>query len=300
MLAVLSVVVVPAMRPSRIDGAAVAEPVPGPPNVGDCALDPVESMLSLLAGSPDQDYRYPSSNLQACEGPRYAEVVAVIPEPVEPTVTGARGAWSVDDPNTDSCYRSVATYIGTFDGAAAESVSWYPYLLVQASVSSPTPRQQADGQHWLACLAFAGGYGAETEPYDGTLREASTTGNQRDLIGHCSAGVDGNNAYSSGGCGDPHRYEMFAGAGTGEVGVDRSVLEASCADTLAEVTGLADVTAAGRLAVTVTASDMYGNPVEGPQLPASTTLSCGLLTVGNRQLDGSLLALGDEPLPWVA
>jgi len=101
-VAVVLVAVVAGLRPHLVTGSAQAVPVPGPPAVGDCVLDPLgpPAEFNVIAASGGTVPVYPAQQIRPCTGTRYGEITAVIPVP-RPTVVkvGERGGRYLDDPN---------------------------------------------------------------------------------------------------------------------------------------------------------------------------------------------------------
>lgn len=304
LVAGLSVAIIPALRPSLIDGTAVAVPIPGVPAVGDCVTEPIpySSLFIGLHNATTDIVVYPSLTTEPCDGPRYGEVVAVIPVPAVTSVEVNGGIRSTSDVNQDRCWKASASYLGVNTGKGTPDAQWLPIMSMPSLVSQASPRQQAQGQSWLACLTYtqsSDSIDQETTlaPYTGTLRNAVTTGNQTDQLGYCAdeapiSGVEG------GSCGRPHRYQQLAIAPSGEHGVRSSTLTKTCTDTANTLAGR-DVITSGDLKAVVTATDNYGSslPVTD-DLPPDTSLQCGVSTAGTRLLAGSIIGLGDQPLPW--
>ena len=60
-----------------------------------------------------------------------------------------------------------------------------------------------------------------------------------------------------------------------------------------------DPTAGGALSIQIHVQDDSGTAITPPQVPAHSNLACGVTTTGSRKLDGSLLTLGRQSIPWV-
>ncbi len=83
-VAVTLVAVVAGLRPHLVPGAGRAAPVPGPPAVGDCVLDPLPGPppgITVTATSGGTVPVYPAQHIQRCSGIRYGEIVSVIAPP---------------------------------------------------------------------------------------------------------------------------------------------------------------------------------------------------------------------------
>ena len=190
---------------------------------------------------------------------------------------------------------------------------WYPSQTVEAAATIPSLRQAAAGQHWLACIAYLGtstpfstsspvdavAIGGQ-ERYDGSLRGAMSTGQQRDRIGTCAIGVDlTGGALGLVGCRSAHQSEVFASGGSGTGALNRTDLQQSCDQVAERFTGIPDLATAG-FTVEVQAIASDGTPITAASIPAGVNVSCGATARNGRRLDGSLLALGGRPIPWVS
>lgn len=283
---------VPVLRPGTVDGVATALPAPGPPAVGACADAPV-AIYPSYGNAAGNTYVYPQIDIGPCTGTRFAEVVQVIADPVQPSVTVEGSALNIDDPNQDRCATAGSGYLGAAPMTGPGGSTWKPVTAAQPSLSRPSARQEAAGQHWLACLVAAPGVTYpehEPAPYDGTLRDALATGAARDRLGACpdTSGLDA--GYSPGGCGRPHTTQLLAVSTELTADTPREQLTRDCASVAATLIGRSDPTAAGALGVLV---DAATDPV-----PAGSSVLCGVTTTGERTLSGGLTGLGDRALPW--
>ena len=300
------------LRPQAVPGVAVAVPVPGPPTPGECVAspgttpwNPEEAGVRQPGADP---YVYPHLVISPCVGFRYGEVAAVISDPSRPAVTvGADGTiTALTDPNMDNCSLAALRYVGSPSGGPRLDrvlSFWYVLPAMDSVVSRPSVRQDAVGQHWLACIVFlqqtADGGGDLPPSYGSSLRDALTTGNDRDQLGTCAADVDVNNSASVA-CSDPHSAETFGVGSTGETAVSRAELSESCGQLISRVTRLSDITAGGALAIQLRVTDSTGDSVTAAQIPADSEAVCGINATAGRKLAGSLLAIGRHQIPWAA
>ncbi len=289
-VAVLVVLVSVGVQPRRVAGSPRAVSAPGPPSVGDCVPDPVN-----LATWPTNPFVYPQLNFEACEGLRFGEVVAVLANPTEASATtGSSHSGPVGDPNSETCLEKG----DGFDGGVAQFQYWSPRIFAFSAPIAPSPLQQAMGQHWLACAMFIPADGQpEVRHYDGSLRNAFFTGNQRDVLGFCGDGRDWTTGYVTV-CSLPHQFQVLASGVVGGDDVPRDELQRTCVQVAQRLTGLPDVTAEGALAVNVQSIENTGASFASADGQVEATLGCGISTVGGRRLAGSLVALGALPIPW--
>lgn len=304
MLGLLAAVVVPLAAGQTVPGAAEAVPVPGPPAVGDCVGQRFDPAWDLVGGNSAQ-YRYPELDVGSCSEAHYGEVVQVIPRPTTPRVgVDSGGSYSVQDKNMDACNQAAGRFVGR-DGAAPGSTLlfgyWSDVMIAPAVVLTPTGRQQAAGQHWLACATYLfdsldGGQRSLVK-YQGSLRSAQTTGASRDHLGYCPDNADWNHVTSMS-CRKPHRGEIF-GIGGISTDVPRTTLTQSCTKLVSQAMKGTALGRSGGLVVAVqAATGADGKTASGATIPAGSTAQCGVLTTGGRMLKGSVIALGTEPIPW--
>lgn len=294
------------VRPQLRAGSPQAVPVPGPPAIGDCVMDPFpgESVLPV----PDPATAggtvpiYPAQTIQPCAGARYGEVVAVFPHPLPYVVKGddSTGRY-VQDPNVDKCSPLLSAYLGMVE----ETISgfWAPDLSINGGLSRPSIRQMTAGQRWAACVISVQPPDASADPltwprYGASLRNALETGAERNLLGRCPALVDWTAQPATGSCASPHVLELLAYAGSGNRSMDRAQVDLSCRQFANQLTGIPDPTAAGALDVQVHVEDGDNAVITGPQIPPASFVQCGVVVLDGRKLAGSLLGLGRAPLPW--
>ena len=304
-LALIAAVIVPRVIGPGITGAAQAVPVPGPPKVGDCvtaSFDPTP----MVTSSTDSMISYPDLTLGPCSGSRYGEVAALIVHPAGVIYpTDDDGNRSIDDPNEyGTCFPAAQRYVGLpTAGLAPTTVNKFWWLTARSEdlLSQPSPRQRAAGQEWLACIVYLRSIDADGGMHAvaarGSLKGAISTGTGRDYLGVCPA-TDDWMENTGGDCLAPHVGELFAAGAVTDAPVARVELESTCTSVIAKATGMADVTAGGRLAARMLVTDMAGHPLLDRTIPAGSPIMCGLLAVGGKALRGSLLSIGNGGIPW--
>lgn len=292
--------------PHWVSGTAQPAPVPGPPAVGDCVLNPLPGpppvTVPVVAASGGTVPVYPAQQIQSCTGLRYGEVVAVIPIPMPTVVKGDANGLYLDDPNKDSCSFSTQPYLGE-DRKPVDGL-WSTYLSYTVAMSKPSLRQEAAGQHWVACLVALpprdpAASRSATQRYSGSIRGALQTGKERNLLGACSVTLEWRGQIGPGNCARPHSMEMLAFGGSGDHPVSLDQVRVSCQQLIRHLTGIPDPTAGGALSVRLYVEDkVNGTVITTPQIPASANLNCGVTPTGNRKLGSSLIAWGRQPIPW--
>lgn len=298
------VLVVAGLHPHLVTGAAQATPVPGPPAVGDCVVDPVPDPNRGVLAPVTADSRgtvpvYPAQQIRPCPGARYGEITAVIAIPKPTVVSGddADGRY-LDDPNRSSCFVAAQQYLGTT--TEPNQRFWQGTdLQFTLALSRPSPRQQAAGQRWAACIVTlpTSAQAAAAPQYSNSIRDAVHTGRYRDQLGTCIPDVDFAGGYII--CSQPHALEVTGLSDSGDLAVTRDQVQHSCLQLVSQVTAMPDPTANGALSIQIGVTDNNGTPVRSSEVPAHSAVSCGIATTGNRTLRGSLLALGRHPIPWV-
>ncbi|MGI8415427.1 MAG: hypothetical protein ACR2P2_04315 [Nakamurella sp.] len=302
-LGLLAAVVVPNAIGRTTPGVALAVPVPGPPSTGDCVGQKFDPAWDMIDADPSK-YRYPELALGDCSQGHYGEVVSVIARPTKPkVVVDPGGGTSIDDNNIGTCYKTTANFLGLVDSAGKPAFlfGYWSYAIVPGVVPlKPTDRQQAAGAQWLACTVYLVNQpdvdGGSLIRYQGSLRDAVSTGIGRDNLSHCPTEADWNQATSFS-CTKRHHGEIFGIGGLSQ-DVARATLTLSCTKLVEQVTKNPDLVRDGRLIVDVQVTDMNGNTLNGATIPKGSTLQCGVVTTGGRMLHGSLIAIGTKPIPW--
>ncbi len=336
LLGVLAAVVLSRGGTRIVTGTPVIAPVPGPPQVGDCLTAPPPAGVTMAQVTPTEPgpASYPTSPLGPCTGTRYGEVAAVIADPA-PTgrerccdadgemvpATGpadpAGGSLSdayLQDPNADRCWQLAQSYVGMdpWPPAAADGLALGVAVSVLGVLTGPDTRQVSAGQHWAACLAVPiQSARLATVSFRLSLRDAIHTGANRDVLATCFAALGSPEAAGSTTmlglsvqtnvavvpCGRPHAGELLAsGLAEGQVSLASAV--AGCRAQSESYTGLADPTVGGRISLKTLITDVNGADVTSDPVPAQSSIACYLWTVGGADLNGSLLALRDRPVPW--
>ncbi len=289
--AVAAAIVLGSLRTKQVPGSASAAPAPDPPSVGNC--------LGEFGGSnyPDQAPVVP------CDRPHFAEVVAVMPDAL-PEVASAG---SYDDPDSpiNACPRETNRYLGIADDAYISDLVWHQTAQVTGTLIQPTELDRMLGSGWVACAAAVGGADLSLQPYDGTLRNAATTGHLPPMLATCPLSTEQLSLNQH--CDHPHPMESFGTITVAKKIDDLAAVTASCADLVKARTGLADPAAGGRMTVAVLQDKSTDNyvieaPGSGAE-PTTVTLTqmatyyCLVRTTGTHELTGPLLGLHGGPIP---
>jgi hypothetical protein len=278
-----------------IPGSAHAAPVPPPPAIGDCLLEPT----GRFGGWGFGETLYPARRVAPCTGYRWGEVVSVLhgalATPTSVNTTDGTGNPVTEIPNQTRCDRERLTYLGA---PAGRSTQWGWELLVGTIAAvGPTSLQQAAGQSWVACVITpANGQPATSARYDGSVRDALNTGVLPVAFATCS-NTTGATGILPGPCEQPHHAEVF-GVATTTPGDTQPGLDASCSKLVKWLMRTPDPSKSGllRIRAFTTHIDQSGAAVLG--LGPNGDAICIVEPAGDHNLHGTLFGLGVNPIPW--
>lgn len=309
---------------ARVAGTAMAQPGSGAPAVGECVagiVGPPTMPMSVGPRSPVSIVTVGETSVTFadCDGTHVGEVVAYqsvattsgsgTPAPAgvdrspptrtvpadasaaagEPTAVAAASAVS----DSQWCQLVAGTYqeqnaarYGTGPGG------WAPTIGPRFAAILSAPTLDPAGGRWAACALLSPGL----EPYSGSYLRSLAGLPAPAPFGLCQTDrpVD---LWTS--CVAPHRSQTF---GTDvQQGVSAEEQVASCRSLIERTTGMQDVTSDGFLRVDVVggpAGNSNGGNFGTPDAaePSSVT-SCRLTVVGAGHLVGTLVGIGNRPLP---
>ncbi len=292
-LVVVSAVLAPGLLGRQVSGVATAVPVPASPRVGDC-----------LTTAADQSPPPTVEIIAPCAAGRFGEVVTVTADPGAGAPAGRPDDAVVsDDRYRQSCSDQVLRYLGLTVGSDHQGFLppyWLPLAPLDMSIHRPSARQLAAGQHWLACAFYVHDHTGRSASYRNSARDAYGLGIPPAALAYCLSTGDLTSAQSVP-CSQPHGAEAFGGTGTARPGLTARSLDDSCAALTSRLTRMPDPTAGGKLAVTAAAvHSPSGTSQPGLGAPDDSTgfAACMISAPPGRQLVGTLMALGDRPVPW--
>ena len=302
LLALCVAIVVPNLAPQRIRGAATLSPPPPPPVAGSCVLQAFDLTSVALSGPTGLQPVYPQPSTGPCHGQGvvYGQISAVIADPSYPLLLDSSG----QDPTDARCPGAgPAEDLPAGSDAGTSYGHWHVGLLTATVVIEPTARQAAAGQHWLACaIAVTQSRSTTVSPYllnqaRGLSAPISQWRRSRPVaqaVGQClitSSSID-----STTDCSITHAAESF---GDTTSPLTRSLID-SCRILIGNLTGMPDPTAGGRLHLQVLSYDTNGNQVTATAQQTSTDTGqvCMIDGGGRTYLKDTLLALGDQPVPF--
>jgi len=245
-----------------IAGSAVVARTVVVPGVGDCvaALNgPTPPLLPLVFGISAAVVDEGAVVFSTCVGTHVGEVVAFRREISGPR-SSAAGRWCTD---VAASYREHQRWQVSSVAAGV----WSP-AVVQRFVAVPSA---PDPNGWAVCAVLAPGF----ERYRGSYLRSTAGTAAPTPFGSCRSGEVPDRRVS---CDAPHGQQVF---GTLLAGATPSM--ASCRALVGRLTSMTDPTGGGRLEVGL--ADL------------GSAATCRVRVVGPQRLAGTLLGLGDGPLP---
>ncbi len=295
-LVLFGAVLIPVVTGRRIAGSAARVAVREPPQLGECLQASSGSGWSGFDFSAVQVLTAP---VGPCGDANYGEVVAVSEDSrMFPSSLSARGPY----PEPLACQRPARTYLGWSIGASLTAsdrqpadtegalARWHPVVTDSLALLGPDVPQFLDGQRWIACVMLP-----RAGPYPGSVRRgASAAPAAADAYGTCTD--DSASAFPvETPCAQPHDGETFGWAPVG-VTSEPSLL-GSCKVLLASATGRSSILNSGEVAVTLTIGYAVGGVPE-VRHDREQRATCSVVAKDGRTLGGSLIGIGDGPLPW--
>lgn len=288
-LAMVAVAIVPMIDGRRIAGSAVAAGFPPPPAPGDCVLPPYPQ----VAPAGDSEIEIPVTSLRfgSCRGEIAGQIVGL--QRSDSSVVGP------ERPTTGVCFREIAAFAGlqlsgsavTVPGTLArDPVGWMPTIGAIGHLVVPSTVAPTAGHEWAACLAIP----ILSQAFQGSLRNAYTTGSPPDQFGLCWAGTDLDEANDLLPCDQPHSAELLA---TGWIENRSDVLpaqiEASCHGLASRIMRTDDPSHNGT--VTIVVDPVRRDGASRPDAPLA--VNCFASVSGALMLSGTVIGLADRPVP---
>jgi hypothetical protein len=141
--ALLLVVIGAAARGRIVPGQGTAQPSTPPPQAGDCVTeDPNDLGADLYTWTTV----LPSVPTEPCNGDRFGEVTAVLPDKTARAVLAGTAA--------DPCRASVDEFLGVQAALPATDGGFSRFDGIPVAVVGPDEEQRAVGQDWAACLVY--------------------------------------------------------------------------------------------------------------------------------------------------
>ncbi len=284
----------------RVAGIAALPPGLDAPKVGDC-LGSVSAPMSAGSAAPSAAVSIDVIGETAvtfadCASEHLGEVVAFRRTPADAAGSGSAtggsdGEWCQ---RVALDYRSYSMYRLRDDAIG----SWVPSTGQRFVAILSTPSSDPAESPWAACAVVS----PELEAYRGSYLASFAQGPSPAPFGLCRPDDHGERWVS---CVTPHRTQVF-GTITGQA-VSTAANSSSCRGLIAGMTGMADISAGGALRLIVAdevppaggtfpdgAADGSVNPATaGPTGEAS----CRLSVVGDAELVGTLIGVGQGRLP---
>ena len=291
---IVAVLLVPIVSGWRVHGQAQRSSTSGPPRVGDCLSSVPSQRSSMESGQP-----LFAVTTRPCNESNVGEVAAVVSKIHFSPPTLDNGQTVAQQVNCDPLVRN---YLGwptpAADGGPGPSntqasLAWQPPDTISVGLLGPGVAQYIAGQRWTACVVYP-----EYGPYPGSIRGSVRNGHGADTFGSCLSTSDSEAARMIP-CREPHRTEIF-----GRMPVDaddsKANLDASCLTLARGITGMRDPTVSGNLTIAVIDQQIQD---DNPEPPTRTPLGrhqawCSATAAGSQSLAGTLIGIGDRPLPW--
>ena len=270
----------------RVAGSADRVPLPPVPVVGSCVSGLPQHTQT---GWRFQQSGYLSATTVPCVNLIDGEIVAVDSGALPPDDLGSE-SYRRDGP-LSRCYTAIGQYAGLSAGTGRATLpgdhsdpQFYPIMPVLPLVIGPNDQDRDAGARWSACVVAP----RDGSAYPGTMRNALAGGSLPPQFSLCLPTAD---VYTEGSsCTVPHRVEVlgYTNLVDGPQAQDGGAVDRACVQFVARITGssaLADDPALTIDGVTNDFSALHG--------------ACVVTAVGDRRLQGTVVGIGDRPLPWV-
>ncbi len=297
-IAAFAVFVIPRVLSPGIAGSPSGLPFPDPPPVGACVLVDPDAVVQVPC-SQEHDGEvaksWPAGELPA---PTF-----VLNRNYSMLATDDDGALLTSDA---LCSGWGSQYVGTLKkfGPALWSPAEPSYFTV--TVGAP-PGSGTESHHWVACVVFPG----EQSKYLGSVHDSGgATGNTRpDVFGWCFPTTSGATPAVYVSCAEPHRLEQLATfiptqqmfyANTITVETTMTEIDSRCRQLATQMIGAADPTFGGQLEIVAAAVSDLQDVGEGMESVVRSGLlipDCVVRYLGAGQLTGTVVGLGEHPLP---
>ena len=323
LLAVTLALVGPGIGGRGVRGEAGAAVLPGAPAVGDCllrtpvdpsvapgllmpAVDPVIAELTDSATLPAVTVpAFGAAAAGRCTGPVLGEVVEVLTDRDAVTVALTQTSGADRDAR---CRDAAVEYVGLrsadpatseagatrLPGPAADAspLEWSPALPIEARWVGPDRLRRQVGQLWMACVLTPD----SEQPYRGTARATFGTGAPPPALGLCWPVGDLDSLPRAVDCAGPHRGQLMAVGSLPEPDrADFTAVHRSCREVVSRLMLRADPEASGDLVVRT-------DPAEPPPTRRFTqgpvTVACFVASADGRELDGSVMGLGESAVRY--
>jgi hypothetical protein len=275
--ALLCAVVVTRIGGSRAAGTATAPSGATLPSVGDCIETLDQSLTTaLIAGGESSVAGFDESSVRFshCAGRHVGEVVAFRSVPVSAAVAAATTAGADGDAEWCRTIAEQYAHHTIWRFRPAIDTGWEPSVGQRfIAVAGDAPHGRP-GARWSTCAVLSSGL----EPYEGSYMRSMSDAAAPPPFGRCRSGWAVDTWVS---CLAPHRTQVF-GTRQGSVAVDGAAV-AGCRSLIQVMTGMSDITRSGALRVEI--------------VPDESSLSCRLSIVGDVPMLGTLIGIGDDPLP---
>jgi len=294
----LAAVVAPNVAARRVAGSPVAAPIDEPPAPGTC----VTAMADPWAADPAPGFAvgkvidFPTARFGPCAGTVIGEVAVVDSD----TFPAKRIVDSDYQGAVQQCALDSIGYLGSIApvverAAGQQGIVWTPDLTFRYTPVGPTALQRAAGQRWSACVVGSAG----VTPYLGRLHKVLDTGVLPPDFGSCWPSMRLRDAQQVP-CDSPHVLEVLGSTNLGPAPVSGADVRDACAVYAGRALRTSDPTRQGALRLDILDFDMGASvsPAADADLRRSF-VSCVVTAAGGRSFNGTLVGIGQRPLPLV-
>ena len=288
---------------SPIPGSPIAVQVARAPTAGTCVSSITPSRATALAPpSPDdQDVgdngpvTYPAAKVSSCGGAVVGEVMSVD----QSRHDFARETVGSYQAANSSCEIEQVLYVGSiapFD-TNEPGVIWLADVSMDSFVIGPDSEQRAVGQTWTACVVTTG----DGALYRGRLKGALSAGTLPAQFATCWRSWKQTDASRADdrpvSCALAHSIELLALTQITDARVTPAQVQTSCLKMASRAMRVNDPTYAGRIDVRAYVQD--GTSMRPETAHSGDGIACVASLSKPKQLVGTLIGLGDKPLPTV-
>jgi hypothetical protein len=278
----------------RVAGHPAALAVAGAPMIGDCVTG---FPMAERGIEVDQTLDFPTAEFGPCDRPIVGEVSSTVDRAVAPPrrITGAE-YW----PMSAQCALDAIGYLGSIppvvdQGAGRPGILWTPSVSIAYLPIGPNAAQRTLGQHWSACVVGSN----DGTAYTGRLQQALSSGVLPAVFGSCWPASYFRTARQTP-CDQPHVVELLGTTLLGTHPVPAAEVRGACAQFAGRVMRTADPTRQGAIVVDIVGDDRgFADLPSGENYLQDRDVSCYAKAAAGSRFNGTLVGIGDGPLPLV-
>ncbi len=295
LVALVAAVLTPDVGHRRVPGDGRPIAAPEPPRRGNCVTSLAEVNSELQGGDfgIDDQINLPAPEIGPCTGPIVGEVVSVLRDVAPESLPAPRYQQAIADCGLNSIYYTGSIPPVVPGSSGNPAIVWSPAVNFQETYVGPSALQRLVGQRWSACVIGAP-FG---RPFAGRLRDVLSGGTLPSIFAHCwrTAAMRDSEQVP---CDEPHAVELLATTGLGGTPQTAAEVQRSCTVFAGRMMRTDDPTRDGALNYLILAfRDTEVAVPPSTELLHDTYITCIATARHGVQLTGSLLGVGDGPLP---